>query len=151
MALLFTVLFVASGAFAYYFFGFGKPTSVRRAMLSVGSASFRVEIADTPMLRALGLSGRDGLQADEGMLFLFETAHFPGFWMKGMKFPIDIVWIRGDEVKGVAERVPPEPEKSVFNLTLYHPPVEVDRVLELPAGSVARFGIKAGDRVVFTP
>ncbi|MBI2278670.1 MAG: DUF192 domain-containing protein [Candidatus Brennerbacteria bacterium] len=103
-----------------------------------------VRDADT---RAKGLAGRAGLGVNEGMLFLFdEAARYP-FWMKGVSFPIDIVWISGNEIVGVEERVPPEPGVSEHDLKNYVPPAPVDKVLELAAGRARLLRAKAGDVV----
>jgi len=64
-----------------------------------GKTCFYAEIADTLGERERGLSGKQSLGDDKGMLFIFEEETLPGFWMKDMKFPIDILWI--DENKKI--------------------------------------------------
>src|SRR3989338_662243 len=59
-----------------------------------------VELAVTPAQRERGLSGRDRLEPRSGMLFVFEDDGVRGFWMKGMTFPIDIIWIDDERVVG---------------------------------------------------
>lgn len=115
--------------------------------LSLAGQTFRVELAETIGERALGLSGRDGLAEHEGMFFFFDSPGDYGFWMHDMKFSIDIIWIRGNTVVGFAENAAPEFGKKDWELTIYYPPEEVDKVLELSAGSVQKFGIKVGDAV----
>jgi len=65
--------------------------------------------------------------------------------MPDMHFSLDIVWIRGDDVVGISENVPPagfgEPE-------IYYPPEEIDKVLEINAGSAKKFALKIGDILV---
>jgi hypothetical protein len=40
------------------------------------------------------------------MLFVFASSTRPGFWMKDMKFPIDIIWINADkEVVGIESNI----------------------------------------------
>ena len=108
---------------------------------------FMVEVADTIVSRTRGLSGRAGLKENEGMLFVFGSPDMHGFWMKDMKFPIDIVWIRGEKIVGFAENTMPEPGKSLLNLRVYYSPEPADRVLEIKAGLVEKFGLKIGDTV----
>lgn len=117
------------------------------ATLTIASATLSVEIADTPLARIQGLSGRSSLKSDEGMLFLFSRAGKYGFWMKGMQFPIDIVWIREGHVLGVTQDVSLNSQNSVFSLPVYYPPGPVDMVLEINAGRAAALGISAGDSV----
>ncbi len=118
---------------------------MRTATLVVGAHSFAVEVADTFPLRAQGLSGRENLEENHGMLFLFNTAGNHPFWMKDMKFALDFVWINGNKVVGTKENV--SPKGSMLSLPIYYPPEEVDMVLELAAGTVARLGVKVGDGV----
>src|SRR5581483_7593288 len=63
--------------------------------IQVGSSTFNVEMATTPAEQACGLSGREGLADGTGMFFVFGSGGMQSFWMKDMKFPIDIVWISG--------------------------------------------------------
>ena len=57
-----------------------------------------VEVADTQASRELGLSGREKMGDDEGILFVFDTPGRYGFWMKDMQFPLDIIWINQNGV-----------------------------------------------------
>ncbi len=92
-----------------------------------------------------GLGGRDRLDWDRGMLFVYDRPLFPGFWMKDMRFDIDIVWIRDGRIVGIHHRVPHEVEPP---LPTYRPPEAVDRVLEVPAGGAEARGWGRGDRVI---
>ena len=111
----------------------------------------KVEIADTPAKRTQGLSGRESLAENAGMIFIFPEPKIQNFWMKDMKFPIDIIWIRqtadGDRVVGFVENAPPASGQSENNLTIYSSPENVDRVLEINAGLVKKWGIKVGDQI----
>jgi uncharacterized membrane protein (UPF0127 family) len=78
------------------------------------------------------------------MLFTYRTRERRAFWMKGMRFPLDIVWIDCDRVTGV-ERNAPVPDGG---LPLYRSSGLVDRVLEVRAGWAARNRVGAGDAVV---
>lgn len=112
-------------------------------VLRIGEDAVSVEVADTNEERAQGLSGRERLALGTGMLFVFEEPGIYGFWMKDMKFPIDIVWI--DEnwiVIGVEREVEPKTFPKPF-----YPPSEVLYVLELNSGVAAELGIDMGSRV----
>jgi uncharacterized membrane protein (UPF0127 family) len=65
--------------------------------------------------------------------------------MKGMRFPIDIVWIERGRITGVARDVP----VPVNGLPTYESPGPADRVLEVPAGWAARHGVGRGDQVAY--
>lgn len=113
------------------------------AEFEIGNDLFEVEIADTDSLREHGLSDRQSLGSDRGMLFVFPDAGTQVFWMKGMQFPLDFVWIRNLIVVGVSERVPADGGK-----TLLPSPEPVDAVLEINAGEIARREIRVGDRAL---
>lgn len=119
----------------------------RRTIIQVGNARYSVDVADEEHERSQGLSGRQSLGVEEGMLFVFPTEDQHGFWMKDMHFPLDFVWIRDNLVIGVTENVPP-PESSSSSLPVYRPPEIVDMVLEINAGQIAKDGVKRGDSVI---
>ncbi|MBM3257286.1 MAG: DUF192 domain-containing protein [Candidatus Liptonbacteria bacterium] len=126
----------------------GKNALMEQHELRVGNRTYIVEIADTIPLRTQGLSGRDKLEEGHGMLFVFGSLGEHPFWMKDMKFPLDFVWINGDRVVGTTERVPaPAPSSSILSLPNYHPPEPIDKMLEINAGEVAKWGIQVGDKV----
>lgn len=118
------------------------PGETRTSVL-VGGRSVQVTVADTDRLREKGLSGHPGLSPDEGMLFVFDIDGKPGFWMKDMRFSIDIVWLdqEGKIVYIVRELAPGTYPKT------YAPPVPSRYVLELPAGFVRKHNVRVGNVV----
>lgn len=142
-------IFLALSLFAAFYFALlgAKHRILAKSRIRVGTKEFNIEIAKTMSERVAGLSGRDGLDDGEGTLFLFDKPGNYGFWMKDMKFAIDIVWIKDGRVTGVFENVEPEPGKSMLGLKVYFPPGDADRVLEIKSGGAKAYGIKAGDEV----
>jgi len=104
-----------------------------------------VEVARTEAEKVRGLSGRDRLAPDRGMLFVYEAPVRPLIWMRGMRFPLDILWIRDgrvvDLVRGAKAPAPGEAPEE------FAPREDAQYVLEVPAGFVERQGIAVGDRV----
>lgn len=117
---------------------------LERAEVKIGEQIFVVEIADTPAKRTQGLSGREGLREGEGMLFVFDKPATYDFWMKGMKFPIDIIWIRSDKIIGFEENISPDNSASP---KIYSPTELVDKVLEVNAGTVSKLGIQISQSI----
>ncbi|MDZ7343817.1 MAG: DUF192 domain-containing protein [candidate division KSB1 bacterium] len=146
-AIVISSLILVVAVLAYYLFDFGKPQAAKRTKVKIGAAEFEVEVAATAYLRTRGLSDRDFLPPDSGMLFIFPEPMTQTFWMKGMKFPLDIIWIRGDRIVGIEKNVPPEPGVSIFGLKLYTSPAAVDKVLEINAGLAEKYGLEIGDRL----
>jgi uncharacterized protein len=98
--------------------------------------------------QACGLSGRTGLNDGQGMIFLFGAGSTQNFWMKDMNFALDMVWISDNKVVGFAQNVPPPaPGTQLWQLQIYTSPPNVDTVLEVPAGTVAKDNIQVGDKV----
>ena len=94
----------------------------------VGSQIYTVEVADTAKKRSRGLGERDSLCASCAMLFVFNTSGKHAFWMQGMRFPIDIVWLSQGRVVSLQRRISPE------DRTIYTPTESADQVLEFNAG-----------------
>lgn len=128
-----------------FFFEKGKDPNIVRPYLSVQGEKIFVEIADTEQKREQGLSGRDSIGENEGMMFLFSEKGKYGFWMKGMSFPIDIIWINGNSVVGVEKNVDPQVGALEEELKVYSPSEDVDRVLEIRGGKADELGINIGD------
>lgn len=117
----------------------------------VGGVAFQVELAVTPAERQQGLSGRERLARREGMLFVYGEPRLLSFWMNGMLFPLDFVWI-GPEctVVGITPEVPsPPPGAALGGLRTYSPSSPASYNLEIGAGEAARAGLALGDPVRF--
>ncbi|MSU55950.1 MAG: DUF192 domain-containing protein [Candidatus Taylorbacteria bacterium] len=98
-------------------------------------------IADTDAEREKGLGGRDSLGADEGMLFIFPETSVHPFWMKGMRFPLDMIWL-SDEM----EVVHLETDVAVDTYpALFGQGIQARYVLELSAGMAEKSGITLGN------
>ncbi len=111
--------------------------------LIVGESSVFVGVAQTAASRGKGLSGREMLPSDEGLLFVFDTDDTHAIWMKDMRFPIDIIWIdKFFSVVAVVENATPDSFPEIFE-----PKNSARYVLEVNAGWVARNGIIRGNAV----
>ena len=119
-----------------------------RAQVTVGMHHVQVDVADTPERKSRGLSGRTGLAEDRGMLFPYARADQHGFWMFDMHFDIDIVWIRDGRVVDVTHGAAHDPPGD---LPIHRPSEPADLVLEVPAGTAAQLGWRAGDPVQVKP
>lgn len=105
-----------------------------------------IEIAEGPAEQAKGLGERDALAWGTGMYFPYERPGFYAFWMKGMRFSIDIVFLRDGRIVDLHPQVPFE---AGGNGPTVRPRELVDAVLEVPAGYAAANGWQRGDRVRF--
>lgn len=111
--------------------------------LSIGTTTISVQIADTDILQEHGLSDRTSLASDVGMLFVFSTDQMPGFWMKDMHFPLDIIWIDASStVTDITRNLSPD---SYPHIVMPSGPIR--SVLEVNAGFAAEHDIHVGDPV----
>jgi uncharacterized protein len=108
--------------------------------ITIGTTTIDAYNAVSEKDRTAGLSVFESLPSDQGMLFVFDTPGKYGFWMKNMKFPIDIVWLGENfEVLGVEKEVRPDSYPKIF-----YPSAPVMYVLEIGAGMSDDWGIKEG-------
>lgn len=129
--------------------------------LELSDNKLDVELVNTPAKTQLGLSYREEIGSD-GMLFDLDRESVPSFWMKGMKFGLDFVWIGECQsvddkvpefklecrVLDLTERVPaPADPDNTTSLKTYSPTKPIRFVLEAPLGTVEQLGINLGDVV----
>lgn len=112
-------------------------------VVTVGEQTFQVEVVSVKNDLEKGLGGRDGLCLSCGMLFKFSQPGKYAFWMKDMKFPIDILWIYEGKIVHLEKNVSPT---LVGTLS---PAEQADSVLEINSGKSDEFGFKVGDNVKF--
>ena len=134
---------LAAGALALAGCGSSSPDEPDTTTVRVGQGQVRAEIADSLEERERGLAGRDDLPEDRGMLFVYRDRAVRTYWMKGVRFPLDIIWIDRGRVTGIEADVPvPEGQPPIYSSD-----TPADRVLEVSAGWAARHGVEPGDRV----
>ena len=127
-----------------------NPQTEKIKYVQIGDTKVKVELAITEEARARGLSEKKRLKGDEGMLFVFERPGIYPFWMKSMKFPIDIIWIVPDEMGAegdlrmvyIKKNATPGSYPETFA-----PDVEAKYVLEVVSGFSDENNLKVGDRV----
>ena len=121
--------------------------------LKIAGKIIMLDVADNDILRSRGLSGRVGLQEDQGMLFVFSAQGGSAsggdrthrFWMKDMLFPIDIIWL-DENLKVIYIKKDARPESYPES---FGPDAEALYVLEVTAGFSEKHNLQVGDRVEF--
>jgi len=112
------------------------------------SATVYVEVARTDAEREKGLGGHAPLGEHDGMLFVFDQPAAYAFWMKGMTFPLDLLWVDGGKVVYLAADVPAWPPDTPYSaLPVYTPAAPARYVLEVNAGFAKKYGIDVGTPV----
>lgn len=121
----------------------------RRNVTLPNGAKISAEIKATPADRATGMMYRDRLDADKGMLFVHEVPGNYSYWMHNCRIPLDIVWLNPD--KQIVEMSPETPpcQTEASQCPNYGGKQISQFVIELQSGSIARHGLKTGDRIAF--
>ncbi|MBM3199303.1 DUF192 domain-containing protein [Candidatus Woesearchaeota archaeon] len=113
-----------------------------------GDKCMEAEVVSTPEEKRIGLMGREGIDNDKVMLFVWEEEGVYSIWMKNMKFSIDIIWVGKDlKVKHTESNVPP---CRADPCEVYMPREKVLYVVETVSGFVSKNNIKNGDAVRLT-
>ena len=123
--------------------GCGAP---KQSSVRVKGHRFYVELATTPDVRARGLMFREHLDADKGMLFIFDEEKVSPFWMKNTYIPLDIIWLdKNRKVVFISKNTQPwtqEPGPAI------NPRKKAKYVLEICGGTADKIGLAVGDEVI---
>lgn len=119
--------------------------SLATTVISSDAALIRVEVAESGEEKAQGLSGRNCLDPDSGMLFAYDHSGDYCFWMKDMKFAIDMVWLDDEKkIVTIKDRVSPATYPESFC-----PSIPARYIVEVAAGQAADYGWQAGTILSF--
>jgi len=144
IAIAIIILVIIGGVFLYS----KKFLPQSNASATIQGVTYHLLLTHDEKERQIGLSGRDSLPKDQGMIFQFENPDYYGFWMKDMKFPIDIIYIKDDKIVTIFPDVPsPQSENDIP--PVLRPSQPADTVLEINSGESQKNGFKIGDSVVF--
>ena len=102
---------------------------------------FLAERAFNSQKREKGLGGRKKNFSWNAMIFEFQEKNKFSFWMKGMLFDLDILWISDGKIVAISKNIPSDFSQNIV------PDVPVDKVLEIKAGTCDKEGIELGDEV----
>lgn len=126
------------------------PVAVKSTQVKTGNLAITAEVATTPKIQSKGLSSRENLATHSGMLFVFEQEERFRFWMKEVKFPLDMIWIDGNKkIADITHSAQPEPGITENLLRIYQPASPVKYVFEVLGGTAAASGLRIGDSVEF--
>ncbi|OGH11095.1 MAG: hypothetical protein A2857_02975 [Candidatus Levybacteria bacterium RIFCSPHIGHO2_01_FULL_36_15] len=148
---IYLLLVVVLGSFVLIKSGYIKiPSSnltqnTNQAYVEVNNNKIKLLLAKTPQEQMAGLSNKDKLDAESGMLFVFKQKDYVQFWMKNMKFAIDMIYISDNKIVDVFQNLkPPSDQKSI---QIYRPREKANFVLQINAGLAQKYKIKPGDKI----
>jgi len=130
----------------------GDEPATALPFLEIAGTRVDLELARSPEEQIQGLSDRPELDWGRGLLFQYSTPRRQRFWMRRMRFSIDIVWIRERRIVEIHQRLPiPEEGTLDSELMTYSSGEPVDAVLEVPAGFSEAHGWRRGQLVKLSP
>jgi len=121
-----------------------------KPFVSINNNSFKIDVARTTEEKIKGLSGKTSLPQNAGMLFVFDKPDIYDFWMRDMKFPLDIVWIYNDKIVTIVDNLQPTSETNLMKIPRFKSVLPADKVLEVNAGIANKYNLKVGDKVIIS-
>ena len=116
---------------------------LQKPKVVIAGTTFLTELKVHDSDKARGLSGREGLADKHAMTFVFDGMGERCFWMKDMRFSIDIAWLdQHKKVVAVEQNVAPETYPQNF----CH---QGQYVIEFTSGTIQKYGISRGDTAIF--
>lgn len=113
--------------------------------MQLGGKSFTLEVADRTATRAFGLMRRDSLSADGGMIFIFDREEERRFWMKDVRFPLDILYIDS------TGKVVSVKQMKAYDTSSTPSEGPAQYAIELNEGAAKSAGVKAGMTLKLPP
>lgn len=111
--------------------------------VKIGHQTYSLQVAKNTMALQKGLSGRDGLGQNQGMLFDFKANGNWRMWMIDMHFAIDMAWLnRSGQIIYIKTDATPASYPATFGTSR-----PSWYVIEVPAYTFNRQNIKVGDTI----
>jgi hypothetical protein len=118
-----------------------------KIIVRFGDYSFQVEVAQNSWQRAKGLMFRKEIKENQGMLFIFPKSGLYNFWMKNVRFPLDLIWI--DQEKKIVDLKFQQKPCLSGPCLIIKPQALAQYVLELKGGVANKTGMTIGSQLEF--
>jgi len=129
----------------YYFFFWTSPEKVK---VKIKDKTYTLEMAKTIAQKTKGLSQRESLCSDCGMIFVYSFEQRLPFWMKDTLLTLDIIWLdQNGRIVHLEKTVPPKSKNENGNYKLYNPSAKAQYVIELNAGQIDQLQLNTGDLI----
>lgn len=135
------VLIFITAFFLIWHFLLFTPTS-NIINLKINSTNYKIELAKTISQRTKGLSKRESLCPNCGMLFIFGFETDLPFWMKDTLIPLDMIWLdKTGKIVDIKTATETNSQK------IYQNQSPAQYVLELNANDSQKLNLKIGDNI----
>jgi len=130
---------------------------VERERVEIAGRVFQLELALDDASRFRGLSGRDHIDENGGMIFVFPRAQRLGFVMRHCPVPIDIAYLDGAGRVVAMHAMEPEAPQGAgesdneyeMRLRRYDSRFPAQFAVEVRGGTLEELGLETGDLVRF--
>ena len=138
---VFVSVFVVIVAVVYVFYFQYSIHQNKIVPIDLNGHKLHVELVSSKDKLEKGLGGRADMCSNCGMLFEFQLPGKYSFWMKGMQFPLDLIWIYQKKIVHIEKNIPASYDGMLV------PAQDADMVLEINAGILDQFQVKIGDMI----
>lgn len=111
------------------------------------STLLTVEVAETPRLQEVGLSGRESLADDEGMVYVFFEERDAGLSMEGTTIPLSTAFF---DARGTIVRILDMEPCTEDSCPLHAPGEPYMGALQVNQGAFEEWDVSEGDHVQLT-
>jgi len=119
-----------------------KKTFPENIGLNINNQDYYLEVAQDTQTRTKGLSNRDQVCPNCGMLFVFKSEGIYPFWMKDTKIPLDMIWVNSkNQIVKIVTALETNSTKNYTNSQ------SAKYVIELNANEAFKLGLKIGDTI----
>lgn len=125
-----------------WYLAFFVPQNANVVNLKIKDQNYKIEMAVSSAQKIKGLSKRESLCKNCGMLFTFGFETQLPFWMKDTLIPLDMIWL---DKNGTVVDIQTALETN--SLKIYQNQTPAQYVLELNANDSNKIGLKIGDTI----
>jgi uncharacterized protein len=140
--LSFFLIFVVLALIFFAFFN----NRQSKPFVKINGRTFSVDVAKNESQKEKGLSIYNKLPVEKGMIFSFNDYGSHPFWMKGMKFSIDIIYIQNNKIVDIFQNLP-FPKNEFEVPVIVRSSANSNYVFEINAGLSKKYNFKKGDTV----
>lgn len=108
--------------------------------IKIKNIDYKIELSKTTAQKSKGLSERETLCQNCGMLFIFGFETNLPFWMKNTLIPLDMIWLDKD-----GKIVDIQTANETNSTKIYQNKTPAQYVLELNANDSQKINLKIGD------
>lgn len=134
------ILVIIAGILIWRLFFYLPPSNSIK--IKIADTSYNIELAKTIAQKTKGLSKRNTLCKNCGMLFTFGFETNLPFWMKDTLIPLDMIWLDQN-----GKIVDIQTANEINSSKIYQNQTPAQYVLELNANDSQKIGLKIGDKI----